>query len=82
MLKGTEGGLALLWKNEGGVEIKDSCNHYIDCEVICEQVGRWCYTGFYGCPEGYRRYESWDLLKHLAGSSQLPWCILGDFNDI
>lgn len=30
------GGLALLWKNEGGVEIKGSCNHYIDFEVSCE----------------------------------------------
>ncbi|KAL8146232.1 hypothetical protein AgCh_004104 [Apium graveolens] len=31
---GQGGGLALIWKNEGGVEIKGSCNHYIDFEVI------------------------------------------------
>lgn len=22
------------------------------------------------------------MLRNLAGASQLPWCILGDFNDI
>lgn len=38
--------------------------------------------GFNGCPERHRRQESWNLLKHLARKSQLPWCILGDFNDI
>ncbi|XP_074369753.1 uncharacterized protein LOC141711250 [Apium graveolens] len=80
--QGLGGGLALIWKNEGGVEIKGSCNHYIDCEVKCDQIGRWRYTGFYSCPERYRRRESWSILKHLASQSQLLWCILGDFNDI
>ncbi|XP_074336391.1 uncharacterized protein LOC141673539 [Apium graveolens] len=32
--QGQGGGLALIWKNEGGVEIKGSCNHYIDFEVM------------------------------------------------
>lgn len=80
--QGLSGGLALLWKNENGVEIKGSCNHYIDFEVQCEQIGRWRYTGFYGCPEGSRRRESWNLLRNLASQSQLPWSILGDFNDL
>lgn len=64
---GLSGGLALIWKNERGVEIKGSCNHYIDFEVVCDQIGRWRYTGFYGCPERGRRQESWNLLKELAG---------------
>lgn len=79
---GHGGELALMCKNEGGMEIKGSCNHYIDCEVLGDQVGRWRYTGFYGCPKRYRRQESWKLLKSLAERSQLTWCILGDFNDI
>lgn len=48
----------------------------------CAEVGRWRYTGFYGCPERARRVESWNLLRELAGESRLPWCIVGDFNDI
>lgn len=80
--QGHGGGLALMWKNAGGVVIKGSCNHYIDFEVMCEQIGRWRYTGFYGCPERRRREESWDLIRELKGKSDLPWCILGDFNDM
>ncbi|XP_017233198.1 uncharacterized protein LOC108207248 [Daucus carota subsp. sativus] len=79
---GQGGGLALIWKNEGGVEIKGTCNHYIDCEVVCEHIGRWRYTGFYGCPERQRRQESWNLLKQLARESQIPWFVIGDFNDM
>ena len=72
----------LIWKNEGGVEIKSGCKHCIDYEVVCGQVGRWRYTSFYGCPERQRRQESWDLLRKLVNESTLPWCILGDFNDV
>lgn len=47
-------------------------------------MGRWRYTGFlcYGCPERYRRQESWNLITELARMSQLSWCILGNFNDM
>ncbi|XP_074346760.1 uncharacterized protein LOC141685565 [Apium graveolens] len=81
-VQGHSGGLALFWKNEGGVDIKDVGRHYIDFEVVNDQIGRWRYTRFYGCPERDRRRESWDILKELAGRSMLPWCIIGDFNDI
>lgn len=60
------GGLALIWKNEGGVEIKGSCNNYIDFEVACEQIGRWRYTGYYGYPERSRRKEAWNMIRNLA----------------
>lgn len=46
------------------------------------QVGRWRLTGYYGYANRAHRRHSWDLLRQLAGLSQLPWCILGDFNDL
>ncbi|XP_074362148.1 uncharacterized protein LOC141702349, partial [Apium graveolens] len=58
--RGHSGGLALMWKNEGGCTIKEIHNHFIDFEVENEQIGRWRYTG----------------------RSDLPWCIIGDFNDL
>jgi hypothetical protein len=58
-----------------------SLNH-IDIEVEDLQRGKWRLTGFYGYPEGSRRRDSWNLLRQLSNASQLPWCILGDFNDI
>lgn len=45
-------------------------------------MGRWRYTGYYGYPERGRRAEAWDMLRQLATSSALPWCIIGDFNDL
>ena len=44
--------------------------------------GVWRLTGFYGYPKRSRRRESWDLIHTLHGNYSLPWCILGDFNDI
>lgn len=32
--------------------------------------------------ERSRRHESWEFIKFLATQSSLPWCILGDFNDM
>lgn len=28
-----------------------------------------------------RQNESWDCLRSLASISNLPWCVMGDFND-
>ncbi|XP_074352985.1 uncharacterized protein LOC141692145 [Apium graveolens] len=80
--QGHGGGLALFWKTEGGVTVRDVCHNYIDFEVVNEQIGRWRYTGYYGFPERGRRRESWNMLEDLAGKSSLPWCIIGDFNYI
>lgn len=80
--QGHSGRLALIWRNDGGCVVKDSGAHYIDFKVETEQAGRWRYTGFYGCPERGRRLESWNLIRNLSMRSELPWCIIGDFNDL
>lgn len=50
-VQGHGGGVALLWKNEGGIMVTKSCNNFIDFEVVNENLGRWRYTGYYGFPE-------------------------------
>lgn len=42
----------------------------------------WRLTCFYDFPERDRRQQSWDFLRFLATKSQLPRCILCDFNDL
>lgn len=42
----------------------------------------WRLTGFYAYPESGRRCDSWDLLRTLARDNALPWCVVGDFNDL
>ncbi|KAL5830904.1 hypothetical protein ACOSQ4_016258 [Xanthoceras sorbifolium] len=42
----------------------------------------WRFTGFYGDPISANRIHSWSLIRRLAGLSNLPWLIGGDFNEI
>ncbi|KAL5798070.1 hypothetical protein ACOSQ2_002890 [Xanthoceras sorbifolium] len=42
----------------------------------------WRFTSFYGDPNATCRSHSWSLLRRLAGLSNLPWLVGGDFNEI
>ncbi|CAH9109059.1 unnamed protein product [Cuscuta epithymum] len=80
---GRSGGLALYWRDEVSINILDSNQFYIDCSIrIHEGDDYWRLTGFYGIPDRGRRKESWEMLKDLAHRSDLPWMVIGDFNDI
>ncbi|KEH37985.1 endonuclease/exonuclease/phosphatase family protein [Medicago truncatula] len=78
----TGGGLACLWNKNFNCSITNFSQNHIDVDVNDSLRGRWRLTGFYGMPEGGRGRESWNLLRHISNLSQLPWCIVGDFNDI
>ncbi|KAM6553480.1 hypothetical protein CsatB_014242 [Cannabis sativa] len=56
--------------------------HHIDLEIHVPGFVHWRLTGFYGEPNRSRRHTTWNLLRELADFSPLPWCILGDFNNI
>ncbi|KAJ9548141.1 hypothetical protein OSB04_020684 [Centaurea solstitialis] len=51
-------------------------------EIYDNTYGTWRFTGFYGFPERTRRRVSWNLLRSLAEQSNLPWVVMGDFNDL
>lgn len=80
--QGHSGGLAFLWKNKNGSKVNKATRNFTDFEVKNEQVGRWRYTGFYGCSERHKRHESWDMLRGLAKESGLPCCVVRDFNEM
>ncbi|KAM6543427.1 hypothetical protein CsatB_007874 [Cannabis sativa] len=44
--------------------------------------GNWRLIGVYGEPNRSRRHETWTLLLTLAGESKLPWCVIGDINNV
>ena len=79
---GYSGELALLWNDTDSVSVLDSSRNFIDAKVSLEQGGVWRFTGFYGFPERSKRRESWNLMRDLASRSNLPWCIMGDFNNL
>lgn len=42
----------------------NSCNNFIDFEVVHDQMGRWWYTGYYGFLKRGRRVEVWNMLRN------------------
>ena len=79
---GHSGGLALFWKAKFKVRLLKYANNFIDVAIDGAGSGQWRLTGYYGFPESARRRESWNLLRHLASCSSLPWVCVEDFNDL
>jgi len=75
-------GLACLWKSPFDCNLIYFSVNFIIMEVALQQHQLWHFTGYYGYLEIERRKETWDFLRTLAQDNTLPWCIMGDFNDI
>lgn len=80
---GLSGGLALFWKSEATVHVQNATLTYIDARVKGGGYeGQWHLTGFYGNLITSLRPESWRTLQSISSGSQLPWVVIGDFNEI
>ena len=80
--QGYGGGLALLWDSNLSIHVHSFSSHHIDAEVFPSDGLGWRLTGFYGHPEAVLRARSWTLLRRLHEGQDMPWVILGDFNEI
>jgi hypothetical protein len=80
--QGRSGGLAFLWRTPFYCSITNFSAHHINVEAEDCVNGKWRLTGFYGFPGSGRRRDSWNFLRNLSRASTLPWCVIGDFNDI
>ncbi|XP_075670157.1 uncharacterized protein LOC142639915 [Castanea sativa] len=81
--EGSSGGLALLWKPDAKVHVKNFSRWFIDAHVVCKTTGlTWRLTGFYGQPDTSKREETWTLLESLGRYNTLPWLCVGDYNEI
>lgn len=57
-----------------------SQNH-IDCYINWR--GRlWRFTGLYGFPEFSQKHLTWDFIRRLQGSNNVPWLLGGDFIEV
>ncbi|XP_019176335.1 PREDICTED: uncharacterized protein LOC109171734 [Ipomoea nil] len=79
---GTKGGLALLWRTNGTASLLGYSRNHVDVEVTMRGFNRWRMTGFYGFAQRGRRNDAWELIKSLSHRSELPWVVIGDFNDL
>ncbi|XP_031116517.1 uncharacterized protein LOC116020174 [Ipomoea triloba] len=79
---GLGGGLALLWRDKGVASLISYSKNHIDVQVRLPGYNAWRVTFYYGFPERGRRQQAWDFLRSLKHKSDLPWMVVGDFNDI
>lgn len=79
---GRSGGLVVMWKNQVACQIFNYSQNHIDLEFTENNPVTWRMTCFHGFPKRNRRKQSSDFIRRLAGVSQLPWVIFGDFNDL
>ncbi|XP_019171433.1 PREDICTED: uncharacterized protein LOC109166988 [Ipomoea nil] len=79
---GLSGGLALFWRKNSTTRLLSYSTNYVDIEVTITGHPAWWMTCYYGFSERTRRTKSWDLLRALAAASNLPWTVMGDFNDL
>jgi hypothetical protein len=80
--EGLSGGLALFWHEQISVEVQSINARYIDAYVrLSPNAPQWRLTCVYGEPRVENRPLMWDTLRHLKTLSNLPWLIIGDFNE-
>ena len=79
---GLGGGLALLWKEDIGLDVFKFSNNQILATVTKSDGFQWVLTGFYGWLEMQDRYKSWALLSHICSLVDGAWMCIGDFNEM
>lgn len=80
--QGHSGGLALIQKTENIVEIKSFSKNHIDAVISLEVMERWRLSGIYGEPKRACRRNKQDLFRRLKAEFTLPWCLIGDMNNL
>uniref|UniRef100_A0A803Q977 Endonuclease/exonuclease/phosphatase domain-containing protein n=1 Tax=Cannabis sativa TaxID=3483 RepID=A0A803Q977_CANSA len=77
-----DGSKNVLKRFEEEVQVLEFGRDYIDAIITDGVYGHWRLTGLYGEPKRHLRRKTWELLTVLNNKQNLPWCIIGDLNDI
>lgn len=79
---GHSNGIGILCKTTSQVTLLNFSQNHVNLEVVDDMYGSFRHIGFYGYPKRQRRLAFWDFLQSLAVGSNIPWCSVGDFNDM
>lgn len=74
--------MAAIWRNTMKCSITSYSKNHINLEIEDDVRGKWLLTAFYGMPERVNRRNSWNLIRSIHAYVNLPWCIIGDINDM
>ncbi|XP_030479251.1 uncharacterized protein LOC115696491 [Cannabis sativa] len=72
----------MLWKEQTEAEVRRFSQNHIDLIVHHNNLFDWRLTGVYGEPNRALRRNTWNLMQTLKEELALPWCIIGDFNNV
>jgi endonuclease/exonuclease/phosphatase family metal-dependent hydrolase len=80
---GLSEGLALFLHEKLNVEVQSFNERFVDAYIRdSANTPQWRLTCVHGEPRIENRYRMWDALRHLKSQSNLPWLVVGDFNEI
>jgi hypothetical protein len=79
---GRSGGLGLFWNNEIKIEVLPYSQYHLDVIVSEQGQENWRLTVVYGEAQVSERHKTWDMLKFIRSSNDLPWLCIGDFNEV
>ncbi|KAL8108560.1 hypothetical protein AgCh_024870 [Apium graveolens] len=79
---GHSGGVALLLRNKDEVVLNSLSKNHIDVVIKAKGGLEYRLTGIYGEPDRSKRKETWDLIRRLSTDYTLPWCLIGDMNNV
>lgn len=80
--QGRAGGLAMLWDDTVDITLRSMSKNHIDVLVNQEAHEQWRLIGVYGWPERSNKFKTWELLRSLHEQMDVPWMIMGDFNEV
>lgn len=81
--RGLSGGLGLLWNRTVDIQILSSSPNFIHVAIRVIESSDWFECTFvYANPIFQQRMNLWDKLLVLPSKRNLPWCCIGDFNEM
>ncbi|XP_024195607.1 uncharacterized protein LOC112198715 [Rosa chinensis] len=81
--EGFSGGLWLLWnKNKTQVDFIDDNFQSISVKITLPGKPAWMLTVVYASPTHTTRSSLWPYFDNLAAITNLPWMLIGDFNEL
>ncbi|KAK9938788.1 hypothetical protein M0R45_015509 [Rubus argutus] len=80
---GFSGGIWLLWnENKVHVDFVDSNVQSITVKIALPGKPTWLFSAIYASPTPAVRSTLWNYLDNLILSHDLPWMLMGDFNEL
>ena len=80
--RGQSVGTTLMFRDKNTAKVLGYSVNHIDVVIKLHNMIEWHLTGLYGEPNRNLWYNTWSLLRNLNEILTLPWCVIGDFNNI